>query len=229
MPRHELLDSLKRLGLNEYESKTYSALSRFGSATPAVLSKDAGIPRARIYDVLSSLEAKGFVVRRPSKPVEFKALRLETVYKNLALDKTERHHKDLQELKTIAFSLSSLLEGAKEERQGVAEDAVILTGRHTIYNRIAEETDNCRESVVICSDREGIKRKQGVLSAKNDKLARKGVKVHYKASPTGRYAVFDQKRVLLFLHPPLEDPRKERALFLESPFLAAHLHPLKKP
>ena len=57
--------------------------------------------------------------------------------------------------------------------------------------------------------------------------------MHYKPSRTGRYVLFDNKRLLLFLNPPLADPKNERALLLDSPFLAAHLsqslNPLKKP
>ena len=233
MPREDLLDSLKKLGLNEYESKAFQSLSRHGTATPAVLSKDSGIPRARIYDVLDSLETKGFVVRKPTRPVEYKALGLDAVYKNLSQRRAEAHHQELTELKSIALALSSTLETARSERGGVAEDAVMLSGRHNIYAQLLQEADKAKDNVVICSSPEGLRQKQAALSSKNDKLARKGVKVHYKASQTGRYVLFDNKRLLLFLNPPLADPRNERALLLDSPFLAAHLsqslNPLKKP
>ena len=220
---------MKKLGLNEYESKAFHSLARFASATPAVLSKDSGIPRARIYDVLDSLQAKGFVVRKATRPVEYQALPLPTVYKNLERSRTDEHAKGLAEIKSIALALSSVMENAREERRPVAEDAVILSGRHTIYSRLAEEMDKCTESVVICTDKEGIERKRASFSSKIDKLTAKGVKVRFTATPRGRHAVFDQNRVLLFLNPASEDPKSERALFLESPFLASTLGQLKKP
>ncbi len=233
MPREETLDALKKLGLNEYESKAFHALSRYGAATPAVLSKDSGIPRARIYDVLDSLQLKGFIVKKPTRPVEYKALALDAVYKNLSQRRASEHQQDLIELRSIALSLSSTLEMARHERGGVAEDAVMLSGKHPIYAQLIQEAEKAKESVVIYSTPDGLKQKQAALSSKSDKMARKGVKVHYKASQTGRYAVFDQKRVLLFLNPASDNPKNERALLLDSPFLATHLglhlNPLKKP
>jgi len=233
MPREETLDSLKKLGLNEYESKAFKSLSRYGAATPAVLSKDSGIPRARIYDVLDSLQLKGFVVKKPTRPVEYKALGLDVVYKNLSHSRTAEHQQSLIELRSIALSLSSTLELARHERGGVAEDVVMLSGKHPIYSQLLQEAEKAKESVVICSTPDGLKQKQATLSSKRDKLARKGVKVQYKASQTGRYAIFDNKRLLLFLNPASDDPKNERALLLDSPFLATHLglhfNSLKKP
>ncbi len=229
MSGEKTLESLQKLGLNEYESKAFRSLSKFSSATPATLSKDSGIPRARIYDVLSSLETKGFVVRRPTRPVEYQALRLPAVYRSLERARTEEHARGLAEIKQITLALSSVLENAREEHRPVAEDAVLLSGRHAIYSRLAQEMDKCMETMVICSDKEGIERKKVSFSSKIDKLSAKGVKVRFTAHPKGRHAVFDENRVILFLNAALDDSKQERAIFLESPFLASALGQIKKP
>jgi sugar-specific transcriptional regulator TrmB len=54
---------LRNLGLNAYELKTYLALLGAGkeSLQASELSAASGVPMARIYDIMESLERKGFV------------------------------------------------------------------------------------------------------------------------------------------------------------------------
>lgn len=58
-----ILQQLKKLGFNEYEAKSYVSLVKQGTVTAYQVSKDSGIPRARIYDVLSNLVEKGIVLK----------------------------------------------------------------------------------------------------------------------------------------------------------------------
>ncbi len=58
-----IVQQLKKLGFNEYEAKSYVSLVKQGPVTAYQVSKDSGIPRARIYDVLSNLVEKGIVMR----------------------------------------------------------------------------------------------------------------------------------------------------------------------
>lgn len=54
---------LKKLGFNEYEAKSYVSLVKQGPVSAYQVSKESGIPRARIYDVLNNLVEKGIVLR----------------------------------------------------------------------------------------------------------------------------------------------------------------------
>ena len=47
-----LLNHLKELGFNTYESKVYIALLKHHPATGYEVSKDSGVPQARAYDTL---------------------------------------------------------------------------------------------------------------------------------------------------------------------------------
>jgi sugar-specific transcriptional regulator TrmB len=49
-------------GLSQYETKAYLSLLSNHPVNGSQLSRHSGIPRARIYDVLSSLKAKGMVI-----------------------------------------------------------------------------------------------------------------------------------------------------------------------
>lgn len=56
------IDSLKKLGFSQYEAACYLALIAQHPVNGSQLSKASGIARSRIYDVLRSLTAKGFVI-----------------------------------------------------------------------------------------------------------------------------------------------------------------------
>jgi HTH-type transcriptional regulator, sugar sensing transcriptional regulator len=56
---------LARLGLTQYEARTYVALVRRETSSPAEVARLAGVPRSRIYDVIDSLVAKGMATERP--------------------------------------------------------------------------------------------------------------------------------------------------------------------
>lgn len=61
-----LFDKLQKLGLNLYEAKAYASLLKIGTANAYKVSKESGIPRARIYDVLETLTKRGLAMMEES-------------------------------------------------------------------------------------------------------------------------------------------------------------------
>lgn len=61
MASDELRDGLMTVGLTQYEADTYVALLELGSASAVDVAQAAGVPRARIYDVIRSLAEDGYV------------------------------------------------------------------------------------------------------------------------------------------------------------------------
>lgn len=59
---NSILDKLQSLGLNQYEAKAYSSLLKVGTANAYKISKESGIPRARIYDVMETLTNRGLAM-----------------------------------------------------------------------------------------------------------------------------------------------------------------------
>jgi len=59
-----IIEDLKKLGLNEYESKAYLKLLEYYPVNGYTLSKNSGIPRSRIYEVLESLKKKQLVLEQ---------------------------------------------------------------------------------------------------------------------------------------------------------------------
>ncbi|RME31783.1 TrmB family transcriptional regulator, partial [Candidatus Woesearchaeota archaeon] len=78
--RDEFLTKLRRFfGLNLYEVKIWTALLSRGVSTAGELSDIANVPRSRSYDVLESLEKKGFIVMKIGKPIKYIAVPPEEV------------------------------------------------------------------------------------------------------------------------------------------------------
>ena len=70
----ETLEVLKTLGFTEYEAKAYLALLAHSPATGYAVSKNSGVPRSKVYEVLDSLTARGDVLVSPGNPPLYQAL-----------------------------------------------------------------------------------------------------------------------------------------------------------
>ncbi len=78
--KEEFLKNLRQVfNLNIYEVKIWTALLSKGISSAAQLSDISNVPRSRSYDVLESLEKKGFVVMKLGKPIKYIAVKPENV------------------------------------------------------------------------------------------------------------------------------------------------------
>jgi len=62
---------LHEMGLSEYEARAYLGVLQGGMTTAKEISEAVDIPQSRVYDVLESLESKGFVTVQPGRPKKF--------------------------------------------------------------------------------------------------------------------------------------------------------------
>lgn len=119
-------DTLKNIGLNSYERQIYAFLIKHGCATSSQLTNSTNVPRSRTYDILESLETKGFTKKLPTKPKKFTALHpydvveniknnLESEYSN-KINKIENFSKS-DEIKFLANSYDA--KSNKEEKEPV--------------------------------------------------------------------------------------------------------------
>ncbi|MCR4336084.1 MAG: hypothetical protein NUV57_06160 [archaeon] len=215
-----MIESIKKLGLNEYEARAYNALLSSGKASAVFVSKSSNIPRARVYDVLFSLEKKGFVTRSASKPIEFSVVKPLIAVESVSEAKKIELDKNLEEFKIIAQTL--------EQKAGIEADfsdsVWVVEGRRNIYSKIAEQLENTKDNVLICSSDAGLKRKKGYFDKKLASLTSKGVKIASKSSLNSRFLVFDKNSVLLFLNQEKVSEDQEKALLINSPFVANYFY-----
>ncbi|MAG18415.1 MAG: hypothetical protein CL944_02995 [Candidatus Diapherotrites archaeon] len=215
-----MIESIKKLGLNEYEARAYNALLDNSKASAVFVSKSSNIPRARVYDVLFSLEKKGFVTRSASKPIEFRVVKPLTAVESVSETKQKELDKNLEEFKVIAKTL----EQKANIEADFSDSAWVVEGRRNIYSKIAEQLENTKENVLICSSESGLKRKKGYFDKKLASLTSKGVKVISKPSLSSRFVVFDKNSVMLFLNQEKGSEDQEKALLINSPFVANYFY-----
>jgi predicted transcriptional regulator len=80
------IENLVQLGLKEYEANIYVALVGLGEANVRRIHEVSGVPRPRVYDILHSLDQKGFIEIRQGSPLMYYAVRPDIVVSFLKKD-----------------------------------------------------------------------------------------------------------------------------------------------
>ena len=252
--KEEFLSKLRRyFALNLYEVKIWTALLSRGVSTAGELSDIANVPRSRSYDVLESLEKKGFVIMKLSKPIKYIAVPpvevVERVKKNMKEDADDKI-KRLEQLKSteIIGELNTL------HTQGIeliepSDLSGSLRGRHNLYNHIELTIKNAEDSVTLMTTTQGLIRKVEGLKPVFEKLKKRGVKIKIAApltkecspavkdlsdiaeirhtSSKARFCIVDSKEIIFMV---LDDkdvhPTYDVGIWVNTPFFAKALDDL---
>ena len=187
--KEEFLTRLRRyFSLNLYEVKIWTALLSRGVSTAGELSDIANVPRSRSYDVLESLEKKGFVVMKLGKPIKYIAVDpkevIERVKKNMKQDADEKINR-LEKLKgTEVLTELTTLHSQGIELIEPSELSGSLRGRHNLYNHLELMIRNAEDSVTLMTTSKGFLRKIEGLKPTFEKLKKRGVKIKIAAPLT---------------------------------------------
>jgi len=187
--KEEFLSRLRKIfDLNLYEVKVWTALLSRGTSTAGELSSISDVPRSRTYDILESLEKKGFIVMKLGKPIKFIALRpeevIERVKKNLVIDAKEKS-KRLEKLKgeEVLDELTSLFsDGIKYVESTDLSGA--LKGRQNVYNHLDMLVREAQKSITLITTADGLSRKLEVLLPSLEKAKKRGVDIRVVAEIT---------------------------------------------
>ena len=250
--KDDFLSKLRRyFALNLYEVKIWTALLSRGVSTAGELSDIANVPRSRSYDVLESLEKKGFVIMKIGKPIKYLAVPptevVERVKKNMRNNADEKINK-LENLKKgdVLKELSTLhTQGVELIEPGDLGGS--LRGRHNLYNHLELTMKNAKESVVLQTTTQGLIRKVDGLRPVFEKLKKRGVNIRVAAPLTketkaavkelsglaevrhtterGRFCIVDSNEVVFML---LDDekvhPTYDTGIWVSTPFFASTLN-----
>lgn len=180
--KDEFLNRLRKLfDLNLYEVKIWTALLSRGISTAGELSNISDVPRSRTYDILETLEKKGFVLMKLGKPIKFVALKpeevIERVKKNLVAEANEKS-KRLEKLKgeDVLIELSNLF------REGIkfidpSDLAGSVKGRQNLYNHLDMMIREAEKTITIVTTAAGLNRKLESLMPSLEKANKRGVKI----------------------------------------------------
>ena len=184
--KEEFLSRLRKIfDLNLYEVKVWTALLSRGTSTAGELSSISDVPRSRTYDILESLERKGFIVMKLGKPIKFLALKpeevIERVKKNLVTSAREKS-KRLEKLKgdEVLSELTGLFsDGIKYIESTDLSGA--LKGRQNIYNHLDMLVREAQNSITLVTTADGLSRKLEVLLPSLEKAKKRGVTIRIAA------------------------------------------------
>ncbi len=98
-----LLAELKGIGMSEYEARVYVTLSALRVASARDVHEQTKIPRGRIYETLTTLAQKGFIVSSGRSPVRYSAVDVTETFERLkreSMTSLEELYRRLKALET---------------------------------------------------------------------------------------------------------------------------------
>ena len=193
--KQELVSKIKDyFDLNIYETKVWLALLGKGTASAGEIATISGVPRSRTYDVLESLEKKGFAIVKLGKPVKYLGVKpkaiLEKLKNNVRRNAEEKiltlsnikdtnEFSELEELYTVGIN--------PVKREGLS---AALKGKSNITNYLREIIESAEKEVIICTNAEDVKLKLGIFIQTLDSLKKSNVKI--KMALSGDQMLIDQ-------------------------------------
>ena len=184
--KEELLSKLRRyFSLNLYEARIWTALLSRGVSTAGELSDIGHVPRSRAYDVLESLEKKGYVVMKLGKPIKYIAVDpkevVERVKKSIQVEANQNIDK-LKELNNneVITELDQLHKNGIEFIDA-SDLSGAIKGKHNLYAHLETLIKNAEKSVTLVTTEKGLIRKVEALKPVLQKLNKKGVTIRVAA------------------------------------------------
>jgi HTH-type transcriptional regulator, sugar sensing transcriptional regulator len=250
--KEDFLNKLRQLfSLNLYEVRIWTALLSRGISTAGELSEIGDVPRSRAYDVLESLEKKGFIVMKLGKPINYIAVEPQEVVeraKKLVNKTAKTQVKKLDSLKggEMLKELDSL------HKQGIefiepSDLSGALRGRHNIYTHMETLVKGAKKSVYIMTSSKGLVRKVESMRGVLQSLSKKGVdikiaapvdkdsaevakdlmsfsKVKHVDKLSARFCVVDDKDMMFMVTDDKEvHPSYDIGIWVNTPFFASAL------
>ena len=162
--------SLENIGLTSYEIRSYTTLLKEGEINASEISEKSGVPYSKIYEVLGTLEEKGWIGSDDSRPTKYFAKSPTTA---LETTKQSVENEFLKNQSVILTELTSLY-----EKSGTSEkpDIWVISGAMNIVAKIMELVENCRNEVLIAIPQAGEEIVKQALP-KLRQLNEKGVKI----------------------------------------------------
>lgn len=218
--------------LNIYEVKIWTALLSKGVASAGELSDISNVPRSRSYDVLESLEKRGFVLMKLGKPIKYIAVKPEEIFlreKKRLMDDAQSQVSQLEVVeKTDLFRELQLLFSNGIEHVDIANISGSLKGRSNVYSHLITIINDSKKSVNLVTTSAGLIRKYDKLKESIKKAAKRGVAIRVVTSvtPENRAIIDDLSKVAKIKNSPINarfcTVDNEQALFMTNDDKTVH-------
>lgn len=245
----ELINRIKdHFDLNLYETKVWLALLSKGVASVGEVAAISRVPRSRAYDVLESLEKKGFAIIRMGKPVKYLGVKPQIILERIKTDikkNAEEKIKDLTKIKETE-EFMKLNELYREGINPVKREDISasLRGKSNISSFLKEIIKNASKEVIICTNAEEIKSKAKLFSQTIEILKKANVKIKIALSGNvklikeienklalkikrigidAKFFIVDRKEVLFYISKGIGNETEDIAIWLNSDFFVEAL------
>ncbi len=154
--KNELIKKIKGyFDLNIYETKVWLALLSKGISSAGEVAELSGVPRSRTYDVLESLEKRGFAIQKLGKPVKYIAVKPEVIIeklKNNTLKYAEEKVETLSSLKdTKEYNELKELYLTGIEPIKNHELSTSIKGRSNLYSQIRDTMESASFTIYLAT------------------------------------------------------------------------------
>ncbi len=135
--------AMRELGLTNYEAQAYTSLLELGPMPAGRISQSAHVPYSKIYEVLGSLESKGWIETEHGRPSKYypkpPSGALDTIKLQLEDNFTKNRTQILSELQPIY------------EKKEVHEkpDIWIVRGQYNVLSKIQEMLERSKKEILI--------------------------------------------------------------------------------
>ena len=235
-----LQDLRKNFRLNIYEVKIWAALLSRGIASAGELADISGVPRSRCYDVLESLEKKGFIIMKIGKPIKYLAVEpdaiLERVKTNIR-EEAEQLATQYENIKeTDEFKELELLHKTGVRHVDITTISKSIVGRTAINRYIKDMIAKAKSTVMLVSTQENVERSIKLMKNYMPSFAKKGVNAKFYSSQSkilakklqnvdyvecnanSNFIAVDGKEMLFTVSNQNVAPDYEVAVWISSPF-----------
>lgn len=141
------VSELVALGMTQYEAKGYLALIGRGEATPAEISRLAGIPRQRVYDVLASLAERVVVRQVEGTTQRYRALPPDQVAERLLAVRRRQLDQVAEEAAALVDQLLPQFHNGQQRNEPLDYVEVLRDRRHAV-ERIEELWDKASDEIL---------------------------------------------------------------------------------
>jgi HTH-type transcriptional regulator, sugar sensing transcriptional regulator len=230
--KQELINRIKDyFDLNIYETKVWLALLGKGIASAGQIAEISRVPRSRTYDVLESLEKKGFALIKLGKPVKYIGVK-----PHMILEKLKNNVRQEAEEKMVTFSkirgteefikLEEMYKGGLDPVKR-EEISAALNGRSNITNHLREILKNATEEVIICTSVNEASSKLKLFEQTIETLRKANIKIKFalsgdektikkietalkikikKVEVNAKFFIIDKKEMLFYISKDPKDP-----------------------
>ncbi|MCD4771116.1 hypothetical protein K8R30_01735 [archaeon] len=245
----ELIKKLKGyFDLNIYETKVWLALLSKGISSAGEIAEISSVPRSRTYDVLESLEKRGFVIQKLGKPVKYIAVKPGIVIQKLKNNTTQEAEEKINTLSTLKDT-SEYKELQELHKTGIEpiknhELSTSIKGRSNLYLQMKSVMDTASKTIHLSSSAFELVKKQKMFKDTFAKLKKRNVDimvmigddeseakklskklgVKIKSKPIhARFVIVDKSELIFTIKPTSVHEDFDYGVWINSPFFTSSL------